>query len=118
MAQYELFHNVHVTLPPPPVPNVNNQIVSVRGDYEYWHYGCDGFDDRGFGCGYRTLQTICSWLTKFKPESKVPSLPDIQKILVNLEDKPASFIGSRDWIGSFEVSILILGLIDLKILIF
>ena len=34
----------------------------VSGHYEYWHYGCDGFDDRGWGCGYRTLQTICSWI--------------------------------------------------------
>jgi hypothetical protein len=30
--------------------------------YEYWHYYCDGFDDRGWGCGYRTLQTIVSWI--------------------------------------------------------
>ena len=31
-------------------------------EYEYWHYYCDGFDDRGWGCGYRTLQTIVSWI--------------------------------------------------------
>lgn len=34
----------------------------VSGTYEYWHYGCDGLDDRGWGCGYRTLQTIASWI--------------------------------------------------------
>ena len=26
---------------------------SVRGDYHYWHYQCDGVMDRGWGCGYR-----------------------------------------------------------------
>ena len=31
-------------------------------DYEYWHYCCDDLDDRGWGCGYRTLQTISSWI--------------------------------------------------------
>lgn len=33
----------------------------------------------------------------------VPSLRSIQEILVALEDKEPSFIGSRDWIGSVEV---------------
>ena len=35
--------------------------------------------------------------------AKVPSIPDIQAALVKMEDKPKSIIGSRDWIGSFEV---------------
>lgn len=33
----------------------------------------------------------------------VPSLPEIQDILVKLEDKPEVFRGSREWIGSVEV---------------
>ena len=24
-----------------------SEISTVRGDYEYWDYGCDGYDDRG-----------------------------------------------------------------------
>ena len=36
--------------------------VNKEVGYEYWHYLCDGFDDRGWGCGYRTLQTIASWI--------------------------------------------------------
>lgn len=36
--------------------------VNKEIEYEYWHYLCDGFDDRGWGCGYRTLQTISSWI--------------------------------------------------------
>lgn len=37
-------------------------------------------------------------------EVKVPSIRDIQDILVQLEDKPKTFVESRQWIGSFEVN--------------
>nr|XP_031841942.1 ufm1-specific protease 1 isoform X1 [Nomia melanderi] len=96
--------------------NVHRDILSpepgrsflVRGDYEYWHYGCDGFNDKGWGCGYRTLQTICSWITKTrKLEQSAPSVRGVQEILVALEDKEKSFIGSREWIGSFEVCLVL-----------
>lgn len=33
----------------------------------------------------------------------VPSIRAIQETLVELDDKPSSFVGSRQWIGSFEV---------------
>ncbi|XP_043490051.1 ufm1-specific protease 1 isoform X2 [Polistes fuscatus] len=80
----------------------------IRGIYEYWHYGCDGFNDRGWGCGYRTLQTICSWIIINKNlEQEVPSIPKIQETLVALEDKEKSFIGSREWIGCFEVCLVL-----------
>lgn len=86
----------------------------VRGQYDYYHYGCDGFSDVGWGCGYRTTQTLCSWIrgqllnegTKGQV-SPVPSILDIQKILVDCNDKPASFLGSKEWIGCFEASIVI-----------
>jgi len=32
----------------------------VRGHYSYFHYSQDGFDDRGWGCAYRSLQTLIS----------------------------------------------------------
>ena len=61
---------------------------------------------KGWGCGYRTLQTICSWVRhvlKSKREVPlVPSLREIQQTLVDIGDKPSSFIGSREWIGSVE----------------
>jgi hypothetical protein len=34
--------NVHRNLDPPN----NGETFLVKGDYEYWHYNCDGFDDR------------------------------------------------------------------------
>ena len=33
----------------------------MQGKCEYYHYGVDGFNDSGWGCGYRTCQSILSW---------------------------------------------------------
>ncbi|XP_073953922.1 ufm1-specific protease 1-like [Choristoneura fumiferana] len=85
----------------------------VSGNYEYYHYLCDGFDDRGWGCGYRTLQTLCSWMnSNYHRNGSVPSIQAIQETLVELEDKPSSFLGSRQWIGSFEVCLVLDKLYD------
>jgi len=88
------------------------KVSLVRGEYDYYHYLCDGTDDRGWGCGYRTLQTMLSWLNMKQGKGNVPSIRAIQECLVNVGDKPANFVGSRDWIGSVEVSITIDSLCD------
>ena len=103
-----LLCNVHksVTTPCPPAK-------LVCGKYAYFHYVCDDFNDVGWGCGYRTLQTLCSWiyfnfkgneskLSKSKV-SEVPSIVEIQNALVSMQDKPSTFVKSKEWIGSFEV---------------
>ncbi|OWF46642.1 ufm1-specific protease 1-like [Mizuhopecten yessoensis] len=100
-----LWTNVHSNLSPP-----GSDVTQVKGDVTYYHYGCDGTDDRGWGCGYRTLQTMCAWVIHQRTRtddkiSVVPSLKTIQEALVAMGDKAASFVGSREWIGSFEVSI-------------
>ncbi|XP_048251745.1 ufm1-specific protease 1-like [Haliotis rufescens] len=100
--------NVHEGIAPP-----GSDVAMVTGDYDYYHYGCDGVDDRGWGCGYRTLQTLCSWVHR-QPmgaggatSHPVPSITDIQKALVAMEDKGQAFLGSRDWIGSVEVALCV-----------
>lgn len=47
-----------VTMPP-----TNNDIIValVRGRYTYHHYMQDNFNDDGWGCAYRSMQTIFSW---------------------------------------------------------
>jgi hypothetical protein len=41
---------------------VNGGEVSVvQGTYSYHHYRQDRVDDSGWGCAYRSLQTIVSW---------------------------------------------------------
>ncbi|XP_027272074.1 inactive Ufm1-specific protease 1 [Cricetulus griseus] len=79
------------------------RLALLSGHYLYYHYGCDGLDDRGWGCGYRTLQTLCSW-----PEgqsSGVPGLAAIQAALEDIGDKPPGFRNSRNWIGCVEASL-------------
>ena len=80
----------------------------VSGDYEYYHYSQHGIDDSGWGCAYRSLQTLYSWFklnhyTNLEP----PSHRAIQETLVKIGDKPKSFIGSKQWIGSFEVGFVL-----------
>ncbi|CAF0745280.1 unnamed protein product [Adineta steineri] len=100
---------------------VDETIDVVQGTLSFYHYKCDGQDDRGWGCGYRTLQTICSWVINTKNDcssSTVPSITKIQEVLVDLEDKPASFIKSNQWIGTCEAAMILSQLydVDCKIL--
>ena len=37
----------------------------------------------------------------------VPTIKNIQEHLIAMEDKEAGFLGSRDWIGSYEVFLVI-----------
>lgn len=108
--KYELYENVHLALPP---PSPLGETHLTRGCFKYFHYGCDGHSDAGWGCGYRTLQTAISWIMnerrgtvashaeRMSPHA-VPSIPEIQRMLVQIGDKAPQFIGSRDWIGTLE----------------
>lgn len=60
---------------------------------------------QGWGCAYRSLQTVWSWfnLQGFTSQAP-PTHRQIQEALVATGDKPPKFVGSREWIGSFEVS--------------
>ena len=85
----------------------------VSGKYTYYHYMQDGFDDNGWGCAYRSLQTLCSWF-KWQGFSTnaVPDHRDIQRYLTSIGDKPSSFVGSKQWIGSTEVSMCLDGFMN------
>lgn len=119
----------------------------VDGTYAYHHYMQDRFDDNKWGCAYRSLQTLVSWLRYQGYTTKpVPTHPQIQQViltrfkdlsylgfwdfppllpifvvvwasfakitcplsifqaLVDVGDKEKNFVGSRQWIGSTEVS--------------
>lgn len=84
----------------------------VKGPYLYYHYCCDEIDDRGWGCGYRTVQTLCSWvrhqqMQQGEESRPVPSLRDIQDTLVAVGDKPPHFVGTKYWIGSYECFLIL-----------
>lgn len=99
---YQLYENIHEHLKNPTESGVT---YLTREKYEYFHYCCDGIKDVGYGCGYRTIQTICSMLKKkIRSDISIPSINDIQKILVKIGDKDDTFINSRGWIGTLEGS--------------
>jgi hypothetical protein len=98
---------VHVALLRPSAHDVGEK-SAVKGKYYYYHYGQDGFDDKGWGCAYRSLQTIVSWFKEQHfTQKEVPSHFQIQKMLVEANDKPKDFIGSKEWIGAFEVMLVL-----------
>ncbi|KAI3464177.1 hypothetical protein Pfo_020840 [Paulownia fortunei] len=92
-----------------PSSGVSGGLVSlIQGSYEYYHYLQDGFDDSGWGCAYRSLQTIISWFRQQHYTSiDVPSHREIQQSLVEIGDKDPSFVGSREWIGAIELSFVL-----------
>jgi len=101
--------NPHEFLAPPELPIVSY----AKHRYGYYHYGQQGKNDSGWGCAYRSLQTLHSWFyfcgkTSIPP----PSHQVIQETLVKIGDKQKDFIGSRQWIGSFEVQFVLNELLD------
>lgn len=82
----------------------NGQMELVKGKYIYYHYNQDHIDV-GWGCAYRSLQTIISWfqLQGFIDIEVVPTHREIQQALIDIGDKPKNFLGSSKWIGSQEV---------------
>lgn len=83
----------------------------VRCPLDYYHYRVDGFNDDGWGCAYRSLQLILSWFQRMGYiNAPMPSLEDIQRILYEVDPDKSSkpkFVGSREWIGSFEVMMVL-----------
>ncbi|CAD6195121.1 unnamed protein product [Caenorhabditis auriculariae] len=87
----------------------------VRGAYNYHHYMQDGMDDSGWGCAYRSLQSIWSWFVlNGYTDKPVPSHREIQQCLVDIGDKEQKFLGSRQWIGSTEISFVLQTLLNIE----
>ncbi|KAK7086197.1 Ufm1-specific protease 2 [Halocaridina rubra] len=87
---------------------VAGEISIVPGTYGYHHYMQDHFDDNKWGCAYRSLQTVISWFRyQGYTDKPIPTHKEIQKCLVNIGDKPSSFVGSTQWIGSTEVGFVL-----------
>ncbi|KAK5643406.1 hypothetical protein RI129_007251 [Pyrocoelia pectoralis] len=96
-----------------PIKN-GGEIALVKGKYRYYHYCQNNMDDNGWGCAYRSLQTLASWfLLQGYTDREVPSFQDIQKCLVDIGDKPSNFLGSKQWIGSTEVNFVLNSLLNI-----
>ncbi|KEG15434.1 hypothetical protein DQ04_00071020 [Trypanosoma grayi] len=92
-------------------PISGGELFVTSGSYDYYHYRVDGFKDDGWGCAYRSLQTILSWFQyEGLMDKPMPDLRAIQEILAVKDAEKMGrkdFVGSRDWIGSFEIMIVI-----------
>jgi Ufm1-specific protease 2 len=98
--------DVHLSAPGSGVKGGTQHLV--RGTYDYYHYMQDKFDDSGWGCAYRSLQTLCSWFQRQHYTSCAPpGHREIQSTLAALGDKPAEFIGSKQWIGAIELGFVL-----------
>nr|CAH0101801.1 unnamed protein product [Daphnia galeata] len=92
-----------------------SDVALVQGRYAYHHYMQDNFDDNGWGCAYRSLQSIISWFRlQGYANRTVPTHQEIQQCLVDIGDKAPSFVKSRQWIGSMEVSFCLQTLIGIE----
>ena len=78
--------------------------VVCSDGYEYYHYRCDGFDDMGWGCAYRSIQTISSWFAfNYNALRKVPTILQIQEALRRVDYAHSNLaVGSHTWIGCCE----------------
>eukprot|EP01122_Echinamoeba_exundans_P007951 TRINITY_DN2545_c0_g1_i1.p1 TRINITY_DN2545_c0_g1~~TRINITY_DN2545_c0_g1_i1.p1 ORF type:complete len:377 (+),score=10.95 TRINITY_DN2545_c0_g1_i1:555-1685(+) len=95
--------NLHMMLP----PLQDFLVCRVQGPFTYHHYGC-GVNDIGWGCAYRSLQTIASWLIgQGVVSGSVPSHLEIQQTLIQAKDKPNNFLNSTQWIGAVEVGLFL-----------
>lgn len=109
-----LLRDIHLRVPPSGVQG--GKQAFVQGHYDYHHYMQDKFDDAGWGCAYRTFQTIVSWikLQQFAPpDTPIPDHRTIQETLVQMEERKAAFVGSRDWIGAIELGLLCDNMFDI-----
>jgi Ufm1-specific protease 2 len=93
----------------PSLPGAETLLTS--GSYDYYHYRVDGFRDDGWGCAYRSLQTVLSWFQHAGlMTSPMPSIRRIQEILYATDPDKTNkkqFVGSCEWIGSFEVMMVL-----------
>jgi hypothetical protein len=79
----------------------------VKGLYEYYHYGDHNFNDQGWGCAYRSLETLLSWF-RLQQKLKLLTVPTVQEIqnIIDLIDctSDQKLSNSKTWIGATEVS--------------
>ena len=106
---YTHLKSPHLSLEPSK-DSANSLKAFIKGNYYYYHYNQDNINDAGWGCAYRSLQTLFSWFilnTSKGKGKKVPKIPEIQEILVKIGDKDKSIINSNQWIGAVEVNLVL-----------
>jgi len=78
----------------------------MNGNYKLYHYTMNNFNDIGFGCSYRNIQTILSsYKSNYKNNIKIP---DIREILYYFDSKYQEKIDNHQtnalWIEPMQIS--------------
>lgn len=77
---------------------------------KYYHYGCQDFNDAGFGCTYRNLQTLMYWLN-------IP-VPHITTLLEYFFKNYATIIENKQtrklWIEPYDVGNYLKSMYDIN----
>jgi len=69
--------------------------------FNFYHYNIDGYNDVGWGCAYRSIQTMASWFS----EEYVVSIEQMQMVLKRIDFAHADLeVGAKKWIGCIEAS--------------
>lgn len=56
-------------------------VVCVKDHYLYYHYEQQGTHDKGWGCAYRSLQTLISFFVlNHYYEMRIPTIPEVVPI--------------------------------------
>jgi len=109
--------NIHLRAKEPDQVDAS-KIHLVRGRFDYYHYGMQNLDDRGWGCAYRSLQMMLSYFhyngySVVESPSKatdatqelVPNVIEVQKRLKEMNVMDTNFQPPcKQWIGSQEIS--------------
>ena len=78
-------------------------VALTRVPYLYCHYLQDGFRDDGWGCAYRSLQSICSSLLLLHlTDRPIPSIPALQRLLSAHAPHDPAFLDPHHWIGAVD----------------
>lgn len=83
--------------------------IIVQNGYRYFHYNVDGYNDSGWGCAYRSIQTLLSWfITNFNVCDSIPRIEELQAMLKKGDYAFGNLsIGSKQWIGCIEAGIIL-----------
>ena len=67
------------------VPVKHGRVSLVQGTYTYHHYMQDTFNDNGWGCAYRSLQTLVSWFRhQGFTDCPIPTHQEIQQVAIHV----------------------------------
>lgn len=79
-------------------------------EFKIYHYKIDNFNDCGFGCSYRNIQTI---LSAYSLENNI-NIPNIEELLKYFNPNYKNMYNKQLWIEPLDISKYLLDKFDIK----